>query len=326
MNFQDLLDPSNGIDDWLAAYRNRQPSPTLKETEDLLSSMVDWLGQKYSEESKKANATTKQATWTAIAVQCKHAQSIVRQFIDKTAFPRMTAVLLPAPILAALVFIITDLVGVGRQLAVYAAMACFLGWITLTVALLYFHSDEQIHESLTPLRHRRLQLEDDTRDSAVLLWKIQGMINFANEELLDTRIKIQRSLQQERRNANRHALAQRDWRSMRGVEFEHFLEEVFREKGYHVETTPSSGDQGVDLIIAKVGRRIAVQVKGYAGSVGNSAVQEAFAGMAHYKCDACCVITNSEFTESAKNLAMSTGCILIHGGQIVGLITNDVSL
>ena len=40
-------------------------------------------------------------------------------------------------------------------------------------------------------------------------------------------------------------------------------------------------------------------------------IQEAFAGMAHYKCHACAVITNSRFTSSAVALAKSTNCRLI---------------
>ncbi len=83
------------------------------------------------------------------------------------------------------------------------------------------------------------------------------------------------------------------------------------ELGYKVEATKVTGDQGADLILSKADLRIAVQVKGYFSSVANSAVQEAFAGMAYYKCHFCAVVTNSRFTPAAKDVARNIGCALI---------------
>ena len=116
------------------------------------------------------------------------------------------------------------------------------------------------------------------------------------------------------------------WKWMRGVEFEAFLEVVFRELGYDVETTSTTGDQGVDLIVIYRHKRIAIQVKGWAGNVGNGAVQEAYSGMAHYNCDAAAVITNSRFTKKAIELANSTGCTLIDGDSLPNLILGKIDL
>jgi HJR/Mrr/RecB family endonuclease len=121
-------------------------------------------------------------------------------------------------------------------------------------------------------------------------------------------------------NDRKNQLRLIDWRSLRGVPFELFLVDVFTMLGYVVETTKTSGDQGVDLIVTKNGMRTAIQVKGYEGSVGNGAVQEAFAGKAHYRCQHCAVITNSYFSRSATELANSTGCVLIDGTRLPDLI------
>ena len=61
------------------------------------------------------------------------------------------------------------------------------------------------------------------------------------------------------------ALLQRDAvkdrvNSMSGQEFERFMAEVFRQKGYPVELTPGSGDQGVDLLATIEGRKVAIQL------------------------------------------------------------------
>lgn len=119
-------------------------------------------------------------------------------------------------------------------------------------------------------------------------------------------------------------LFNRDWKAMRSVEFEDFLRDVFLTMGASVETTDTTGDQGVDLVVLKGRWRIAIQVKGYFSSVSNTAVQEAFAGMAHYRCNGCAVITNSRFTNSAKELANSVGCRLIHEDNMRDFILREL--
>jgi len=94
--------------------------------------------------------------------------------------------------------------------------------------------------------------------------------------------------------------------------------------GYTVEKTPTTGDQGVDLIIAGKGRRIAVQCKGYKNRVGNAAVQEVYAGATFYGCQECAVITNSSFTSGAINLARTVGCQLIDSKALPALIRGEV--
>ncbi len=44
------------------------------------------------------------------------------------------------------------------------------------------------------------------------------------------------------------------WESLDGIQFEQELGELFRARGYSVKSTPTSGDQGVDLILAKNGK------------------------------------------------------------------------
>jgi restriction endonuclease Mrr len=126
--------------------------------------------------------------------------------------------------------------------------------------------------------------------------------------------------------SQKYQLLHRNWRGMRGTDFEEFLREVFELQGYTVQLTKASGDYGIDLILTGKSRKIGVQAKGYSGNVGNHAVMEAHAGKDHYHCDSCVVITNSNFTKHAKRLAASVRCSLLTGADIPDLILGSITL
>ena len=98
---------------------------------------------------------------------------------------------------------------------------------------------------------------------------------------------------------------------MEGHEFEFWCADALRNLGYHhVEVTPGSGDQGVDVLAQKDGIKYAVQCKRYNSDPGNKPVQEVHAGKAIYHCHVGVVITNQHFTTGAKELAEATGTLL----------------
>jgi hypothetical protein len=107
-------------------------------------------------------------------------------------------------------------------------------------------------------------------------------------------------------------------------EFERFVSAIFKHLGFSVETTGNVGDEGVDVVACRGSMRIAIQAKRYISAVGNSAVQQVYAGMTFYRCHRCVVVTNSHFTPSAAALAESTGCLLIGGDKIGPLIRGEV--
>jgi hypothetical protein len=107
---------------------------------------------------------------------------------------------------------------------------------------------------------------------------------------------------------------------MNGVEFEHFLGDLFRALGYQARVTQASGDQGADLILEKFGERTVVQAKCYSSTVSNSAIQEAVAAKAHYQCRHAVVVTNNYFTKPAQALAVSNGVDLWDRDKLEAMI------
>jgi restriction system protein len=100
---------------------------------------------------------------------------------------------------------------------------------------------------------------------------------------------------------------------MEGFEYEAYVSRVLTEHGWKVWNKGDSGDQGVDVVAEGYGVILAIQCKRYQGSVGNSAVQEIYAGRLIIDPRArAAVCTNAEYTRSAKQLAAATGVLLLH--------------
>ena len=106
---------------------------------------------------------------------------------------------------------------------------------------------------------------------------------------------------------------------MTGIEFEEYCKSILEEAGWEVEDTPTSGDQGVDLIASIEDVRVCIQCKCFAKTVGNKAVQEVAAGMIYWKGTHAVVVAKNGFTKSANNLAESTNVILTSDKELADL-------
>jgi restriction system protein len=107
--------------------------------------------------------------------------------------------------------------------------------------------------------------------------------------------------------------------TLTGREYEVYCKRLLEQAEWSVALTPGSGDQGADLIAEKSGLRIAIQCKFYSGSVGNKAVQEAYAAARFQDADCAVVVTNSIFTKSARQLANKNGVLLMHHDDLSSL-------
>lgn len=105
--------------------------------------------------------------------------------------------------------------------------------------------------------------------------------------------------------------------ALSGEEFEEYVARVLEDNGFRdVELTCVSGDQGVDILATRGGKRYAIQCKNYEEAVGNFAVQEAYAGCEYYECDVAAVICPGTYTRAARELAESTGVLLWDGKRL----------
>ena len=108
---------------------------------------------------------------------------------------------------------------------------------------------------------------------------------------------------------------------MEGQEFESYCAELLEAEGFeNVETTPGSHDYGVDIIADRDGITYAIQCKCYSDSIGIKAVQEAYAGRDYYGCMVGVVMTNQNFTKSAREFADKLNILLWDGDYVMKLI------
>jgi len=98
---------------------------------------------------------------------------------------------------------------------------------------------------------------------------------------------------------------------MTGLEFERYLTGLLRKQGYSSIRLTEKYDYGIDIIAIKDGITWGIQAKRYKGLVDVDAVRQVVTALAKYNCDRAMVITNSYYTEFAKELARCNNCLLI---------------
>ncbi|MBQ7908473.1 MAG: restriction endonuclease [Elusimicrobiaceae bacterium] len=112
---------------------------------------------------------------------------------------------------------------------------------------------------------------------------------------------------------------------MEGHEFERWCSGLLLKNGFDkADVTPGSGDQGVDILAEKDGVHYAIQCKCYSHDLGNTPVQEVYAGKEMYRCHVGVVMTNQFFTAGAKQLADQTRVLLWDRDKLKSLINSAV--
>jgi len=135
-------------------------------------------------------------------------------------------------------------------------------------------------------------------------------------------ILLKHYIQKKEENLTRESISvlPKKFSSISGSNFENLLYRLFRAMGYFVQKTGQTGDQGGDLIANLNGQRIVIQAKCYAEAVSNKAIQEAVAAQKFYNANKAMVVTNSNFTNGAIELAKVNDVELIGGEKLSELI------
>lgn len=203
---------------------------------------------------------------------------------------------------AAIAFVLLFLLGLSAtSLAIGTSLAAvaMLGFLTraiispATSTLATLIAEQQTIKA--QLRQDLIQWEGESEDRRRRIETTKSTIN----ELADSN------------RIEREQLLKENWKTMQGTEWQEFLVKVFEALGASAQMARTTGDEGVDLLVRFGEMMIAVQAKGFVGSVDKEAIQQVVAGKAHYGCDRAAVITNSRFSAPARSIALGHSCFLI---------------
>lgn len=99
--------------------------------------------------------------------------------------------------------------------------------------------------------------------------------------------------------------------------YEQYCALLLKTAGWEAHATQKTGDQGADVIATKHGVKVVIQCKLYSGTVGNDSVQQVFTAQRYQGAQGALVVSNSTFSQSARQAASSTGVSLVHHTQLV---------
>ena len=212
-------------------------------------------------------------------------------------------VLIVGPALSiAFVFVLLAIIGApGGLTFVTGILTALVAFVILAVML----NIPATHSLPSHIADRGTEAEQFYRDAELLEQEATNL----RQKISATQTAINELLESDR--LKRELLLKQNWKTMRDAEWGQLVIQVFDALGASAETAQTTGGQGIDLLVRFGKILIAVQAKGYVGSVEIETVQQVIAGKNHYGCDRAAVITNSRFTAPARALAASNRCFLI---------------
>ena len=106
--------------------------------------------------------------------------------------------------------------------------------------------------------------------------------------------------------------------AMSGLEFERFVAELLKQRGYQNVRLTEKYDYGIDIVAEKEGITWGIQVKRCSGLVKANAVRQVVTALRMYGCDRAMVITNGYFSQVAIKLGEGNECVLVDRDDLVG--------
>jgi restriction system protein len=161
---------------------------------------------------------------------------------------------------------------------------------------------------------------------SIIAGLIVSIIPIKNTKKKTTYKKVNHTPNRKRVNKNLSdiEILKADLLTLNGTDFERLCFMFFEDKGFKPESTPKTGDHGVDLVVydPKDGLKIAVQCKRWKNTVGNSDLIKLYGGKRAYQCIGTLFITTSAYTNKAMEYADAVRMDLWNGLVVKDKIGN----
>jgi restriction system protein len=130
---------------------------------------------------------------------------------------------------------------------------------------------------------------------------------YEEETRLEKRHELQRREHAEKEKRQRALLDH--WNNLSNAQFEQQCAQLFKDLGFTSELTPPTNDGGIDILLAKAGKRGAAQCKNWSRPCGVEKVREFYGVVSAGKLAFGYFISKSGFTESAAKFLRQTHLI-----------------
>jgi len=115
-----------------------------------------------------------------------------------------------------------------------------------------------------------------------------------------------------------HEKAKRDfWFGLSGTAFEHHLADLYARQGYSVALTKTSGDEGIDIVLTRDGKRTIVQCKQHSKPVGPAIARELYGALVASRAHSAILACTSGFTVGVLDFVRDKPIELIDVDAIV---------
>jgi hypothetical protein len=246
------------------------------------------------------------------------------------------AVLLIGPLVVGLLCLIV--VSFVSSSAFVSLAAFLIGAITAaaSVAALLYHPADAVLAAVIPRADADWQSEKSSHE------EVSARVRDVNQQLqklFDDRRQLAAS-----EKLQRAMLLQRNWKAMRGIEWEDFLVEVCRTLGAHVDRVPNSAyvppgptkpvaagrktivSPANHLIVTLSPRRIAVAAIAGISPFHPAAVQQSLNELAQHGCETSAIIANTRLTAGSRELAAHRRCTLIGEDEFPDFVLGKLTL
>ncbi|MGH8063667.1 MAG: restriction endonuclease [Candidatus Entotheonellia bacterium] len=114
------------------------------------------------------------------------------------------------------------------------------------------------------------------------------------------------------------------WQSLTGPQFEHEMAQLFSRVGYQVHVTPSSGDEGIDLVLRRDDKKIVAQCKAHRNPVGPSVVRDLYGAMMHANANEAILVALGGFTQGVVGFVKGKPIRLMSLPDILALADSPI--
>ncbi len=105
--------------------------------------------------------------------------------------------------------------------------------------------------------------------------------------------------------------------------FEHYVADLFRQKGYKVTVRGRSGDHGVDLELIGDGyKKAIVQCKRYRDTVGEKIIRDLYGTLLHERVSRAFLVTTADISSAARRWAEGKPITLVDGQTLVEIASS----